>query len=173
MEKTRATDVTSDSTNRSNNMQIPSKTNGREYPERPIVGVGGLIFDNESVLLVKRGKEPGKGKWSIPGGALKVGETLTEGAAREVLEEVGLKVDVGPLVEAVERIFPDEDGRVLYHYVILDFLCIAESNQPEAGSDADDARYVHRCEWVDYGLPASAIRVLEKGLAMSKLNTKK
>lgn len=142
---------------------------GREYPERPIIGVGGLMFENDSVLLVKRGKEPGKGMWSIPGGAVKVGETLAEGLAREMSEEVNLDVAIGPLVEVVERIFPDESGRTLYHYIILDFLCFPSPGLPKPGSDAAAAQYVPREQWPEYGLSGSVIRVIEKALGIKNV----
>ena len=141
----------------------------RRYPLRPIIGVGGLIFDGSSILLVKRGKEPGKGLWSIPGGALKSGETLTEGTAREIEEEVGLKVEVGPLVEVVERIIPGENHRPLYHYVVLDYLCRPVDNAPpRPGSDADDAKYVPPDKWREYGMPDMAVKIFRKALELSK-----
>jgi len=140
---------------------------GREYPRRPILGVAGLVFEGRSALLVKRGKEPGLGRWSIPGGAVRVGETLTQALVREMAEEVGLEVEVGPLVEVIERIFPDPDGRVLYHYVVLDYLCSAGPGRPRPGSDAAEARYVPQDEWPAYGLPSITVRVLNQGLALA------
>src|SRR5579862_6341980 len=95
----------------------------RTYPERPIVGVGAVILDSGRVLLVKRAHEPLKGEWSLPGGAVDVGETLEAAVAREILEETGLMVDVGPLVEVVQRITRDADGRIEYHFVIVDYAC--------------------------------------------------
>ena len=134
----------------------------REYPPRPIVGVGGLIFEGDSVLLVKRGNPPGRGLWSIPGGAVRTGESLAEALKREMDEEVGLAVSVGPLVEVVERVIPDDDGRVRYHYVILDYLCFAEPGPARPGSDADDARFLPPGEWSRFGLSAHAVQVFEK-----------
>ena len=96
----------------------------RTYPDRPIIAVGGLLFNGEAALLVKRAKDPGRGRWSIPGGAVKVGESLKAAAVREVAEETGLTVEAGPLVEIVERVFNDQEGRVQYHYIILDYLCL-------------------------------------------------
>src|SRR5438552_13789207 len=95
----------------------------REYPVRPIVGVGAVVLDGDRVLLVKRAHEPLKGEWSLPGGAVEVGETLEAAVAREVREETCLEVEVGPLVEVVNRIVRDPGGRVEYHFVIVDYLC--------------------------------------------------
>jgi len=144
------------------------KAQGRKYPLRPIIGVGGLLFEDRAALLVKRGKDPGRGLWSIPGGALRVGETLVQGVRREMQEEVGLEVEVGPLVEAVERIFPEPDGRIAYHYVVLDYLCFTKTGRLRPGSDADDARFVPEEAWVDYNLGELAIQVLHKAWHMNQ-----
>ncbi|MBW1708984.1 MAG: NUDIX hydrolase [Deltaproteobacteria bacterium] len=138
----------------------------RTYPPRPIIAVGGLLFRDDSLLLVKRAKEPGFGRWSIPGGAVKVGETLTQGLAREMAEEIGLSVEVGPLVEIIERIFHDPEGKVQYHYVILDYLCYAREGQPCPGSDASEVRFVPPAQWPDYILDSASLKILDKALAM-------
>src|SRR3989440_8404211 len=96
---------------------------GRRYPERPIVGVGAVVLDGDRVLLAKRAHEPLKGQWSLPGGGVEIGETLEEALRREVLEETGLAVSVGPVVEIFERIERQADGRIEYHFVIVDYLC--------------------------------------------------
>ena len=96
----------------------------REYPEAPIVGVGAVVIDGAKVLLVRRGQEPLKGEWSLPGGALELGETLQQGVVREVLEETGLEVVPAGIVEVFDRITRDEaTGRIRYHYVLVDFVC--------------------------------------------------
>jgi len=105
--------------------------------------VGALIFRRGRVLLVERGREPLKGYWSLPGGVLETGETLEAGLRREVREETGLEVKVSRLFEVFERIMPDEKGRSEYHYVLLDYLCRANSGALAAGDD------VSRVEWVD------------------------
>ncbi len=102
----------------------------REFPERPVVGVGGVVIEDGRVVLIRRGSEPLKGRWSIPGGTLELGETLAHGVSRELREETGLEVRVGELIEAFERVFPaaesgagEANGRPQYHFVILDYLC--------------------------------------------------
>jgi 8-oxo-dGTP diphosphatase len=108
----------------------------RLYPDRPWLGVGGLIFQDSQVLLVKRGQEPGAGQWSIPGGMVDLGETVKEAVKREIREETGLRVEVRDLVEVFERILPDDQGRIQYHYVVLDYLCRVVGGRLEASSDA-------------------------------------
>src|SRR5450755_441889 len=100
-----------------------STTDDRSYPDRPFLGVGALIFDGDSILLVERGHEPLKGWWSLPGGILETGETLANGIRREVREETGLEVEPGAIVEVFERIMPDAEGRAQYHYVLIDYVC--------------------------------------------------
>src|SRR5512146_1164775 len=111
----------------------------RELPPAPLIGVGAVVVDQGRVLLVRRGREPLKGQWSIPGGLLELGESLTAGAVREVLEETGLVVEPVELVELLDRIH-HEDDRVRYHYVIADYLCRVTGGTLQASSDADDVR---------------------------------
>ena len=113
----------------------------REYPERPIVGVGAVIFDQGRVLLVQRGHAPMQGEWSLPGGALEVGETLDEGVKREVLEETGLFVEPVAMVEVFDRIARDAAGRVKFHYVLVDYLCRVTGGSPAHASDAAALRW--------------------------------
>lgn len=141
----------------------------REYPEAPIVGVGAVIIDGERVLLVRRGNPPLKGEWSLPGGALEVGETLENGIIREVQEETGLLVKPVSIVEVFDRIHREED-RVRYHYVLVDYLCRVESGVLCCATDADDARWVHRSELNSHSIwklePFTAA-VIEKGFRMA------
>ncbi len=107
----------------------------RHYPDQPIVGVGAVVFKGDEVLLVRRGKEPGLGEWSLPGGAVEVGETLEEALRRELREETGIEVEILGLSAFLDRIFPDAAGKISYHYVLLDFLCCYAGGEPRAGSD--------------------------------------
>ena len=138
----------------------------RRYPERPVVGVGAIILEGDNVLLVERGKEPLKGVWSIPGGALEVGESLAEGVRREAREELGLAVEVGQLVELFERITRDVEGRVEYHYVLADYLCTVTGGTLRASDDAADARWVSRSELAALALTAGTARVIEKAFQL-------
>lgn len=113
----------------------------REYPDRPIVGVGAVIFNEGRVLLVQRGNPPMQGEWSLPGGALEIGETLVEGVRREVMEETGLLVDPITIIEVFDRIARDEAGRVQYHYVLVDYLCRITGGSPACASDATGLRW--------------------------------
>ena len=107
-----------------------------------MVGVGGIVFKGDRVLLVKRGRSPAKGQWSIPGGLVEVGETLAQAVGREVLEETGVRVEPGPLVEVFEPLERDGEERVVFHYVVLDYLCRYLEGEPSAASDAAETRWV-------------------------------
>ena len=113
----------------------------RNYPSRPVAGVGGIVLDGDRVLLVRRGRPPQQGLWSIPGGAVELGESLAEAVAREVREECGLDVRVIELVEVFERILHDPEGRVEYHYVLMDYLCERTGGVLHAGDDAAEAQW--------------------------------
>jgi 8-oxo-dGTP diphosphatase len=132
----------------------------REYPQAPIVGVGAVVVNGGRVLLIRRGHEPMKGQWSLPGGALEVGETLPEGVRREVREETGLEVEPVALVEVLDRIVRDEDGRVQFHYVLVDYLCRVTGGRLCCATDAVDARWAPRDE-LD-GVAAFTVAVIQK-----------
>jgi ADP-ribose pyrophosphatase YjhB (NUDIX family) len=139
----------------------------RSYPPRPIVGVGAVIVDDGRVLLVKRGRSPLKGEWSLPGGAVEVGETLSAAIQREVLEETGLVVSVGPVVEVLDRIHTDGDGRVEYHYVLIDYACTVVGGWLAAQSDAADAMWASRDQLHEYGLHVLTRAVIDKALDLA------
>jgi 8-oxo-dGTP diphosphatase len=132
----------------------------RLYPARPIVGVGGIILDGSRVVLIKRKYEPLANRWSLPGGSLEVGEHLEDGAARELREETGLIVEVGPVVEVFDRIQRDEDGRVRYHFVLVDYLCRPAGGRLEASDDVSDARWVEVGDLPRYELTEKTVSVI-------------
>jgi 8-oxo-dGTP diphosphatase len=144
----------------------------REYPEAPIVGVGAVVIDGARVLLVRRGQEPLKGEWSLPGGALELGETLQQGVVREVLEETGLEVVPGRIVEVFDRITLEEStGRVRYHYVLVDFVCRVAGGILLGGSDAEEARWVKRDELEEpdgYRVAPFTVQVIDKAFRVAK-----
>jgi 8-oxo-dGTP diphosphatase len=153
----------------------------REYPEQPLVGVGGVVIDNGRALLIRRGGPPMEGQWSIPGGMLELGETLAEGVARELAEETGLEVDVVDIIEVLERIFPALPGadgmpgdaaRPQYHFVILDYLCEAKGGTLCAGSDATEFAWAREDQLPKFDLTVAATRVLRKAFAMARVRTK-
>jgi ADP-ribose pyrophosphatase YjhB (NUDIX family) len=134
---------------------------------RPVVGVGAVIFMPDGrIVLVKRGHEPLAGQWSIPGGKLEFGETLEAGTARECLEETGLIVQVGPLVEVCDRILMDESGRVGYHFVLVDYLCTPVGGTPVAGSDAEALALVEPSALAPYELTPEARSVIARAARM-------
>ena len=136
----------------------------REYPDRPLVGVGAVIVKDSRVLLIRRGQAPLLGELSLPGGVLECGETLREATIREAREETGLIVETGELLGVYERAIRSEDGRVRYHYVLIDFLCRAVGGDMKAGSDASDVRWFESAELDGLKLPRDTRDVIEKGL---------
>lgn len=142
----------------------------REFPSAPLVGVGAVVVEAGRVLLVQRGFEPMKGQWSLPGGLVELGESLTDGVIREVLEETGLTVKPVELVELLDRIHHEGD-RVRYHYVIADYLCEVTDGVLEAASDAAAVRWVERAEWNSHSalkLDPVTARVIELGWQMAQ-----
>jgi mutator protein MutT len=139
----------------------------RMHPGRPIVGVGAVVVREGRVLLVKRGHAPLKGEWNLPGGALELGETLVAAVAREVLEETGVFVDVGPVVEVLDHVQRAEDGLVEYHHVIVDYKCRSTSDHLVRGSDAEDVRWVELSELEALRVTPAAIAVVRKALSLS------
>jgi 8-oxo-dGTP diphosphatase len=147
----------------------------REYPDRPVVGVGGVVIEDGRALLIKRGSEPLLGQWSIPGGTLELGESLQEGVARELFEETGLEVQVLDMIEAFDRIFldpaapdPGNRSRPKYHYVIVDYLCERLAGVARAGSDVTDIAYATEGELENFHLTQTATRVLLRAFAMDR-----
>lgn len=139
-------------------------SSSRRYPDRPILGVGAIIEDGGRVLLVERGQEPLKGVWSLPGGAVEVGEHLKDAIRREVREETGLEVDSLSIAEIFERIMPDAAGRTEYHYVLIDYLCKVTGGELRAASDASRAVWVPRGELANYDITEGTLEVIERAL---------
>ena len=140
------------------------KRMSRRYPSRPVVGVGAIITEGPRVLLVRRGREPSKGLWSIPGGMLELGESLVDGIRREVREEVGLDVRVLETVEVLERIIYDDDGKIEYHYVLVDYVCEPLSGTLQVADDADAAEWVNRRDVSRYEITKGTAGRHRKGI---------
>ena len=138
----------------------------REYPAHPAVGVGAVIVRDGRALIVRRAHEPRKGEWSVPGGLLHLGESLADAVRREVREETGLDVDLGPIIETFDRIHRDDEGRIRYHFVIVDFVCWAGNGDAVAGSDAEAVAWVTADEIDTYGVNSHAKAVILKGLGV-------
>jgi len=136
----------------------------RDYPEQPIIGVGAVIVEGGRALLVRRATEPLKGEWSVPGGMLELGEKLRDGVRRETLEETGLEVEPGEVLDVFDSIFPDREGRTQYHYVLIDYLCRLVSGEARAGSDVSEVRWVSPQDLASMSLRASIELVVRKGL---------
>jgi 8-oxo-dGTP diphosphatase len=160
----------------------------REYPERPVVGVGGVVIEKGRALLIRRGSEPLLGQWSIPGGTLELGESLEHGVIRELKEETGLTVRIVEMIEVFDRIYEDQadaaGGELLppggdakkrgprYHYVIIDYLCERVDGDAKAGSDVTDVAFATEDELALYGLTETATRILHKAFAMDRARRK-
>ena len=147
-------------------MSNPQRADRRKYPDRPYVGVGAVIVQDGKVLIVKRKYEPLAGQWSIPGGAVELGETLEASVAREMLEETGLEIEVGPVIEVFDRITRDEQDQVSYHFVLVDYLCWPIGGRLAASSDVADARFVDPPDLPQYNLTVKATQVIARALEL-------
>ncbi|HEX4022583.1 MAG TPA: NUDIX hydrolase [Acidobacteriaceae bacterium] len=138
----------------------------REYPKAPIAGVGAVILaiDKRRVVLIRRGQEPLKGAWSLPGGAVELGETLQEAIVREVLEETGLMVKPIRILKAFDRIHRDSEGQVRYHYVLVDFLCHAFEGTLLAGSDAAEVCWADVEDLARFALAPLTADIIRQGI---------
>ena len=123
-----------------------------KYPQKPIIAVGAVVVHQNRILLIRRGKNPAKGEWAIPGGRVELGETMREAAAREIMEETGVSIRPGKLVYFFETIQPDPDGRIRFHYVIFDFMAEYLSGEPSPRDDAMDARWISADDVHTYNL---------------------
>lgn len=154
-------------------MDTEAARQGREYPNAPIVGVAAVVVCGAKILLIRRGREPQLGAWSLPGGALELGETTAEGITREIFEETGVEARPVQIVATIDRIFRDEEDRVRYHYVLVEWLCVAEENDAArfvCGDDAAEARWVTRDEVfsANYDLGETTLGVIERALRLAE-----
>ena len=140
----------------------------RAYPDRPYVGVGAVIVEGGKVLIVKRRFEPLAGQWSLPGGAVEVGETLEQSIAREMLEETGLEVEVGPVIEVFDRITRDDAGQVRYHFVLVDYLCWPVGGSLQPASDVADAVFADPSDLARFALTEKATAVIMRALELHR-----
>jgi len=141
----------------------------KEYPKQPIVGVGAIIIHDGKMLIVKRGSDPGKGKWSVPGGLVELGETVKEAVEREVLEECNLKVEASHLIDIVDNIIRDKNGRIKYHFIILDFFAKLRGGKLKPNSEIIEAKWVPIDEVEKYDLTNTFREFMKRNL--SKLKT--
>ena len=146
----------------------PKAISQREYPERPVVGVGGVVISHGRALLVRRASPPLQGEWSIPGGMLEVGETLVEGVRRELEEETGIEVRVHGVLEVFERISLDAAGKTAYHYVVLDYYCELVRGEVRPGSDVTEVEWVAEADLEKYSLTPSASQVIRKAFEIAR-----
>lgn len=140
----------------------------REYPEYPLVGVGAVVLHEGRVLLVKRGRPPALGKWSLPGGLVDLGETTSAAARREVVEECGIEVRLAGIAGVMDRVTRDEAGRIRYHYVLIDYLAYAESDTVTAGSDAADVRWVPAEHVHTLDVTEGLVDMIRRALALAR-----
>jgi 8-oxo-dGTP diphosphatase len=145
---------------------VPRDYPARDYPDRPVVGVGAVIFIGERVVLVKRGHPPMTGQWTLPGGTVELGETLSAALVREMREELGLDVEVGAVVEVFDRIETAQDGRVRYHHVIIDYLCRVRGGALRAADDAAEVALADPADLDGWGLTDTARKVIARGVQL-------
>ena len=139
----------------------------REYPDHARVGVGAVVLSGDCVLLVRRGGQPSRGKWSLPGGLVELGETTVEAIERELAEECGLKIRVAGLAGVLDRVVKDADGRIRYHWVLVDYLAYPESETICAGSDAAEARWVAVDEIANLDVTEGLADMIQRAVALA------
>ncbi len=142
----------------------------RQYPSRPMVGVGATVLRGDQVLIVQRGRQPAYGLWSLPGGLVELGESLHEAIRREIREEASLETEVMDVVAVLDRVIPDVHGQVEYHYILIDFLCRCEMGEPLPGSDVLDCRFVSLADLPWYPLTSGTLAVVHKALGLAQGN---
>lgn len=140
----------------------------REYPDYPRVGVGAVVLSGGRVLLVRRGKPPLPGKWSLPGGLVELGETTAEAIVRELEEECGIRVRLGGVAGILDRVVPDDTGRIRYHWVLVDYLAYSESETITAGSDAAEACWVKLDDVAGLDTTDGLLDMIARAVALSE-----
>ena len=140
----------------------------RDYPDRPLLGVGAVIVVNQHVLVVRRSNPPLQGQWSIPGGLVDTGETTREAVIREIREETSLTIEPVELIEVFERILRDSDSRVQYHFVVIDYLCRMVSGEPRPSTDVSDIRWARFEDLPVLGITPETTTVIQKALNVAK-----
>jgi ADP-ribose pyrophosphatase YjhB (NUDIX family) len=143
-------------------MMTISELDERTFLPRPLIGVGAVVWHQDHVLLIQRGKEPNVGSWSIPGGAQELGETVREAVCREVLEETGVKISSPILVDTVDLISTTEEDKIEYHYTLIDFVAVALNPDITLGGDAADAKWVKVKDVTNYDLWNKTIEIIAK-----------
>ena len=143
----------------------------REYPNRPFVGVGVVILKEEHVLLIRRGRPPRMGEWSLPGGAQSIGETVQETACREVLEETGVQIQQPQFLEVVDSIIRDEDQQVRFHYTLIDYWASWDSGIPIGSDDAQYAEWISLDQLEELDLWSKTIEVIQKARRLREIST--
>jgi mutator protein MutT len=147
---------------------MPDNHHDRLYPQRPLPAVGAVVWNGHAVLLERRGQPPAQGSWAIPGGMLELGETAEDAVRREVQEECGIDITVGPVLGLFQPIYRDEDGRIRYHYLIVDFLAFYQAGELRRGDDAAEVRWVAPEDLDRYALSAATRAMIERGLALAQ-----
>ena len=140
----------------------------RRYPKRPVIGVGAIMLRRDRVLMAERGKEPLKGWWSLPGGALETGEYLDEAVCRETLEETGLEIRPMGVIEIFERIIRDDAGAPEYHFVLIDYMCRITGGEARAGSDVSRVEWVRRRDLPAMRITEGTLGVIEKAFRLRR-----
>lgn len=144
----------------------------RLYPKQPVVGVGAVIIKDGKILLEKRKSEPGRGKWSIPGGLVELGESVSQTVVREVAEETGLEVCEPKLIDVVDNVVRDENGEVKYHFVIIDYFVKLKGGNVKASSDAEELRWVPLGEVEKYDLTKTFKEFIQRNMQkLEKFNS--
>jgi 8-oxo-dGTP diphosphatase len=138
----------------------------RQYPAYPMVGVGAVVWDGKRVLLERRGQPPAQGTWALPGGLIELGETAEAAVRREVQEECGIEVDVGPILGLFEPVYAEPDGRIRYHFVVVDFLAHYRTGTLRAGDDAAAAVWVDPADFAEYELTPATQNMIRRALEL-------